>query len=51
MSIDLTKATAVTEVAHTFQPQPQNRALYDDLYGAFGDLYKRTRPLYRKLNP
>ena len=49
--VDLTKATAVTEVAHTFRPRPQNRALYDDLYGAFGDLYKRTRPLYRKLNP
>jgi xylulokinase len=37
-------------VAREYQPDPGNRARYDDMYRAFKDLYKRTRRFYARLN-
>jgi xylulokinase len=37
-------------VAAEFTPDPGNRARYDELYGAFTDIYQRSRGLYRRLN-
>jgi xylulokinase len=37
-------------IAAEYEPNPANRGLYDDLYGAFTSLYKRTKSLYRRLN-
>ncbi len=38
------------EVEKTFSPNPDNRKLYDELFDAFVDIYKRNHSLYRKLN-
>lgn len=48
--LDLAAPTSQLEVARTFEPRAEHRSLYDDLYGAFGTMYKRTRPLYQQLN-
>ncbi|HET8682396.1 MAG TPA: FGGY-family carbohydrate kinase, partial [Micromonosporaceae bacterium] len=37
-------------VAAEYEPDPRNRARYDDLYAAFKGFYKRTRTLYAHLN-
>jgi xylulokinase len=37
-------------VAAEYQPDPRNRALYDDLYDAFKGFYKSTRGIYARLN-
>ena len=37
-------------VAAVYEPDPRNRACYDDLYAAFTGFYKRTRALYARLN-
>jgi xylulokinase len=37
-------------VAAHYQPDPGNRAIYDELYGAFKTIYKRNRRLYAQLN-
>ncbi len=33
-----------------YHPTPAHRALYDDRYEAFVEIYKRMKGLYRKLN-
>lgn len=37
-------------IAATYEPNPANQKLYDNLYAAFTDLYKQNRKLYAKLN-
>ncbi len=37
-------------VAAEYQPDPGNRARYDELYGAFRAIYRRTKTLYARLN-
>lgn len=37
-------------VARTFTPNPQNRALYSELFDAFIHLYDRQKALYARLN-
>ena len=32
------------------EPDPANRAVYDELYGAFRSLYKQNKGIHRKLN-
>ncbi len=44
---DVTRAVRITE---TFQPDPANRATYDELYREFRALHKRTRGIYARLN-
>ena len=34
----------------TFEPQPANRAIYDELYREFVAIYRKTRGIYRRLN-
>jgi xylulokinase len=38
------------EIERTFRPQRQNRATYDELFGEFKSIYKKTRGIYRRLN-
>ncbi len=38
------------EIEQTFSPNPENGKVYDELFDAFVDIYKRNHPLYRKLN-
>lgn len=41
---------ALTEYEATYRPNPANRALYDELYGIFVDLYRKNRSIYARLN-
>ena len=38
------------EIAHTYEPNPDVTALYDEMFTAYLDIYKRNSGLYRKLN-
>jgi xylulokinase len=49
-ALDPADIEARVPVAGVYRPDPRNRARYDELYGAFTDLYRRTRGLYRRLN-
>jgi xylulokinase len=35
---------------HSYQPRPQNRAVYDERFAIFTDVYKHMRGIYRTLN-
>jgi xylulokinase len=37
-------------IAAEYSPDPANRSRYDDLYKAFTDIYRRTGPVYARLN-
>lgn len=37
-------------VAAEFEPDPRNRALYDDMYAEFRTVYRSTRRMYGRLN-
>ncbi len=53
LALDLTTLedyARYVEIQQTFSPNPDNRAMYDGLFDAFTDIYKRNRSLYRKLN-
>jgi xylulokinase len=54
-AIGLGLATAETlngdaPIAGVYEPNPQNRALYDDLFGEFINIYKNSRAMYARLN-
>ena len=38
------------EIAHTYQPNPEAVAVYQEGFQAFLEIYKRNSPLYKKLN-
>jgi xylulokinase len=38
------------EIARTYQPDPKNRSTYDRLYRQFLALYKRNKPIFKRLN-
>ena len=44
---DIGRRVAVTQ---TFDPQPANRAVYDELYKEFRATYKQNKAMYRRLN-
>ncbi|HEV3153792.1 MAG TPA: FGGY-family carbohydrate kinase [Candidatus Baltobacteraceae bacterium] len=48
---DFESATrSMTRIAETFEPDPKNRRLYDDLYAqVYRRLYSRLRPLYEAI--
>jgi xylulokinase len=37
-------------VRRIFSPNPAHRAVYDERFAAFTELYRRLRPIYRRLN-
>jgi xylulokinase len=37
-------------VSASFEPDPATKARYDELFACFVDLYKRTKPVYARLN-
>jgi xylulokinase len=41
---------ALVEIKKTYQPNPQNRALYDQLYREFVTIYRQMRGTYHRLN-
>ncbi len=40
----------IVPVAKTFQPNPDNQAIYNELYAEFVNIYKRNRGSYARLN-
>ncbi|MFA5890000.1 MAG: FGGY-family carbohydrate kinase [Actinomycetota bacterium] len=40
----------LVRVERAFSPDPANRAIYDEMYGAFRHIHKRNRGVYRRLN-
>ena len=38
------------EVANTYQPNPANRAIYDELFQEFLAIYESNRKIYSRLN-
>jgi len=41
---------AKVAIAATYRPNPENRALYDDLFEEFTNLYKANKPIHKRLN-
>ena len=39
-----------TTVAHTYEPNPDHRRLYDELFAEFVNIYRRNNPIYARLN-
>jgi xylulokinase len=48
--VDANDLASRVPIAAEYAPDPRNRDCYDDLYGTFKSLYKRTRDLYAHLN-
>jgi xylulokinase len=44
------EAAENAQVAHVYEPNPTNRAIYDELFHAFLTIYKQNRKLYGRLN-
>ena len=40
----------LVQLKRSYAPQPQNRALYDERFGVFTDIYKQMKPIYARLN-
>ena len=38
------------EITNTYEPNPANRAIYDELYQEFRTIYKNNKQMYRRLN-
>ena len=38
------------QISYTFQPNPDHRKIYDELFREFVTLYHRNRPIYARLN-
>lgn len=41
---------ALVPIAHTYEPDPKNRKLYDELFGEFVNLYKANKAIFARLN-
>ena len=40
----------VVRIRKTFRPLPENKAVYDRMFGSFKELYRSLSPVYRSLN-
>jgi xylulokinase len=49
-TIDLDEVAACVQIQRTFQPKPENRQIYNELFREFVNLYKALRPIYTRLN-
>ncbi|MDN3922365.1 xylulokinase [Roseateles violae] len=47
---DFETAARQTRYRRRFEPKPAHRALYDQKFGAFIELFRHLRPVYRRLN-
>ncbi len=48
--IQFTDIPALIEFKREYQPQPENRKLYDSLFGEFVELYRKNKAIHRRLN-
>jgi xylulokinase len=40
----------LVQFKHAYQPNSQNRALYDERFGVFKQIYKQMKDIYKRLN-
>ncbi len=40
----------LVQYRHSYQPQPKNRATYDEKYAVFKDIYRHMKKIYARLN-
>ncbi|MCG6909472.1 MAG: FGGY-family carbohydrate kinase [Deltaproteobacteria bacterium] len=38
------------KIRNTYEPNPETRGIYDDLFGIFLDIYNKNKKIYKKLN-
>lgn len=48
--IEFNDIPQLVQYSNTFVPDPDNRKIYDELYGEFLRIYKNNRAMYRRLN-
>ncbi len=48
--VEVADIPAMVEVRATFRPDPDNRAVYDELFAEFVNLYKQTKAIHKRLN-
>ena len=48
--VEWTEIDAMIPTAATHEPDPANRAIYDDLYDTFRRIHKANRGIYRRIN-
>jgi xylulokinase len=48
--IALKDATGLVQFKRTYSPTPQHRAVYDNRYEVFVEIYRQMKSVYRKLN-
>ncbi len=48
--LDFSDIPGRVSIARTFRPNPENRAIYDELYEQFGRLYRANRRIFARLN-
>jgi len=48
--MDMDEVSKVVEPKKVFEPDKANRAVYDEMFGRFVEIYNRNKPLYLKLN-
>ncbi|MHB8318489.1 MAG: xylulokinase [Acidimicrobiales bacterium] len=48
--LDVAQAANAVSVEHVFEPDPENRTTYDELYSHFKDVYKQQKRMFKTLN-
>jgi xylulokinase len=48
--VTVREVAALVPISATFEPDPSSRRVYDRLFPEFVNLYRRTRPIYARLN-
>ena len=49
-SLQFEDIPGLIDVAATFKPNPDHRAIYDELYGEFLNIYKKNKAIFARLN-
>ena len=48
--INFKDISELVQIKAAYQPQPENRALYDERFDLFLEIYKKMAPIYKKMN-
>jgi xylulokinase len=48
--IQFSDITGLVQFKRAYQPQQQNRAMYDSKFAVFQQIYRQMKPIYRRLN-
>jgi xylulokinase len=39
------------QISKVYEPNPENRKIYDDMFAAFLNIYKSNKSIFKRLNP